>query len=128
MLKFKMIKFSEIEVIRVPQGYHNRWGEWIEPTPTTVIRNIKVQPLKPSQLAIVPESFRSRKLLQIFCNNGDLRELKQGVGGWDADRFNWQGDQYEIIRGSNYFDSILDHYEAIAARVELTPNNREITI
>lgn len=126
MLKFSMIKFTKVELQRFEQGYYDKNGFWIVGKNKPIIRHLKVQPLKPSTLAIVPESFRSRKLLKVFCNDGDLRELKQGATGWDADRFYWEGDQYEIVRGSNYFDSVLDHYEAIAARVELTPNNKEI--
>lgn len=127
MLKFNMIKFSPITILRRGKGKYNEYGEWEDNiNPEKLERNIKVQPLKPSRLVLVPESMRSRKLLSLYCNNGDLKEPTQGTNGNVGDRFYWKDEQYEVIRVGEYFDSCIDHFEAIAARVESTPNNKEV--
>lgn len=80
-----------------------------------------VQPvLKSSDTIMLPEADRSKACLKVYTQGSALRGLKEGVGGYSADRFMWQGDLYEVMKVINYAMGILNHYKAICMRVELT--------
>lgn len=80
-----------------------------------------VQPvLKASDTILLPEADRSKACLKLYSKGDEIRELKEGPNGHDADRFFWQGDLYEVMKVINYAMGILNHYKAICMRVELT--------
>lgn len=88
---------------------------------TTVQVVCNVQPvLKSSDTIMLPEADRSKACLKVYTQGAALRGLKEGVGGYSADRFMWQGDLYEVMKVINYAMGILNHYKAICMRVELT--------
>lgn len=80
-----------------------------------------VQPvLKSTDTYLLPEGDRSRATLKIYTKGAPIRQRKEGVDGWAADRFYWEGELYEVMKVINYRMGVLDHYKALCARVELT--------
>ncbi|AMR57305.1 hypothetical protein vB_PsyM_KIL3b_0058 [Pseudomonas phage vB_PsyM_KIL3b] len=80
-----------------------------------------VQPiLKSTDTSMLPEADRSKAAIKVYTNGAALRQRKEGVGGWAADRFYWQQELYEVLKVINYDIGILSHYKAICFRVELT--------
>lgn len=121
MLKPQFLLTNKIPVSieRRGQGYWN-FGEWVEGEPITIIREVNIQPLKPSEILQMPESDRTREWYKVFCAD-ELRTKQEGANGHGPDRFEWQGHTYEIMKVQNYAIGILDHHEAWAARVSVTP-------
>lgn len=122
MLKPQFLLTNKIPVSieRRGQGYWN-FGEWVEGEPITVIREVNIQPLKPSEILQMPEADRTREWYKVYCAE-DLRTLQEGVGGHAADEFVWQGYNYKIMKVSNWSMGILNHFKAYAARTPVSPN------
>lgn len=110
-----------LDVLRRTSGtiVNRRWVE--DPNPEIVPIVCNVQPiLKMSDTLLIPEADRSKACLKVYTKGCEMRALKEGVGGWAADRFIWQGDMYEVMKVINYQMGVLNHYKAICMRVELT--------
>lgn len=96
-------------------------GRYVEATPYTVEVKANVQPLvRMTDKLMLPEADRSKKALVIYSQT-PLRAMREGDGGWEADRFVWtDGDEYEIKSVTNYEMGVLNHFRAVAIRRELT--------
>lgn len=119
--KFRYIQFTPTTVYR-KDGTGGSYvdGVWQDSATTEVTLNLKVQPVKEVDMRMLPESERSSGMVKVFCQEGPLRALQQG--SWLADEFVWQGFRYQVVM-SNYWDTTrINHYEAIAKRLEVTPN------
>lgn len=80
-----------------------------------------VQPvLKSTDTYLLPEADRSRATLKVYTKGAPLRQRKEGIGGYAADRFYWKGDLYEVMKVIDYDMGVLNHYKALCMRVELT--------
>lgn len=122
MLKPQFLLTNKISVSIERRGQGSwSFGEWVEGDPITVIREVNIQPLKPSEILQMPEADRTREWYKVYCAE-DLRTMQEGVGGWDADEFTWQGYNYKIMKVSNWSMGILNHFKAYAARTPVTPN------
>lgn len=126
-LKFNLIKFTDVEITRRSAGSFVD-GDWVEGATETFTAGLKVQPVKPFELQQFPESDRSREWLKVYCNTHNLRSQIEGVGGFDADEFQWdsiiEGTLYtfKIMKTYRFKDSCIDHWKGWAARESLTPN------
>ena len=96
-------------------------GVWQEATTSDVVIQANIQPVKDEELMLFPESERSKEWYKIYSTS-EIKTTKEGVGGWDADRFQWKGDWYRVMKVRVYQMGILDHYRAMAAREPRTPN------
>lgn len=103
----------------------NTWvdGEVIEGATTEVPIMVNIQPLKEYELMQFPESERTRVWYKFYTADY-VRTEKEGIGGWDADEFVWNGDRYKIMKVQDWLSGmgILEHCRAYAARISLTPN------
>lgn len=96
-------------------------GRTVVGTPTVVQVVANVQPvLKSTDTYLLPEADRSKAVLKVYTKGASLRQLKEGDGGWAADRFTWGGDLYEVMKVIDYGMGVLNHYKALCSRVELT--------
>ena len=124
-LNYRLIKFSTITVYRKAQGSYVS-GKWVEGAETTFTITAKVQPLKNTEIMILPESLRNRSWIKLYIQEADgqstpaLRCAQQGTNGWGPDYLMWQGFKYEVMKDLNYNDSTLDHTKVLAARVEVS--------
>ena len=120
MLKpqFLLTKKIPLTIIRSTQGSYVN-GEWVEGTQTQVPLEVNIHPFKDQDLLLLPEADRSREWYKIYCAN-EIRMDKQGTSGWSADEFVYEGDRYKVMKVKHYSMSILDHYRATAARLEIS--------
>ena len=104
-------------------------GKWVGGGYDPIEREVNIQPLRYHQVMMLPESERSKQWYTLFSAE-DLRAsqepglLEDGTPteGWKADRFMWKGHLYEIMKVRDFSMGVLDHYEAQAARIPITPN------
>ena len=116
--KFLLTKKIPLTIIRSTQGSYVN-GEWVEGTETQVPLEVNIQPFRDEDLLLLPEADRSREWYKIYCAN-EIRMDKQGTSGWSADEFVYEGDRYKVMKVKHYSMSILDHYRATAARLEIS--------
>lgn len=122
MLKptFLLTKSITLTVYRKTQGSYVN-GDWVEGTEAEITRTVNIQPLKPNEILLLPESERTRQWWKVYSDE-DLRTDKEGAGGYSADEFIYQGERYKVMKVSNYEMGVLNHHKALATRIELTPN------
>lgn len=124
MLKpqFLLTNKIPITVFRRSQGEFIE-GDWVEGTTVEFPIEGDIQPVKPHELMMFPESERTRSWWKLYTAE-TLRTEKEGVGGWDADEFVWKGDRYKVMRVNDYTNGmhILEHTKNWCVRIELTPN------
>lgn len=122
MLKPQFLLTNKIPVLitRSELGRHED-GDWIPGTSTTFTAEVNIQPLKPYEVMILPESERTRSWWKVFSADV-LRTQKEGA--WDADTFVWKGDTYKIMKVDDWTGGmgILEHVRCTAVRESLTPN------
>lgn len=118
--QFSLVKKTPVTVLRETQGSFVD-GDWVEGTQTSVDILANVHPFTDYQVSMMPESDRSKSWIWLFTSSL-VRQKREGIGGYGADRFMWDGDLYEIMKTENYRMTVVDHFEARCARVELTPN------
>ena len=122
---FQLIKKKKIVITRRDSGSYVD-GKWTEGWKTTVDIEGHIQPLKYHETLKLPESSRSKKACKIYSKEL-LRGLKEGELGWDADRFEWQGDWYEVLQDQQWDvqTTMCDHFCIYAVRLEITPDEEE---
>lgn len=120
MLKpnFLLTKKKPLELIRSGQGMYVK-GRWVEGEPEIVNIQANIQPYTMSKLLQLPESDRTRDWYSVFSAE-EIRDKREGDSGWDADKFEKDGNTYIVHRVRKFSMGILDHYEAQAVRVERT--------
>lgn len=96
-------------------------GVWQDAATSNVTIQANIQPVKDEELMLFPESERSKEWCKIYSVS-EIKATKEGTGGWDADRFQWNGDWYRVMKVRRYQMGTLDHYRAMAAREPRTPN------
>ena len=116
--QFLLTKKIPLTLIRSAAGSYVD-GEWVEGTETNVPIEVNIQPLKEAELMLLPEADRGKQWWKVYSAS-EIRMDKQGASGWAADEFVYQGDRYRVMKVENYQMSILDHYRALAARMELS--------
>lgn len=126
-LNYRLIKFYDLVVSRQAQGTYVE-GDWVEGSTTTFTVKAKVQPLRDTQLMLMPESDRNMSWVVVYVQEiqsltiSALRSAQQGAGGWDADKFFWQGYWYQVMKDRNHVQTNIDHTRVMCARIEVTPN------
>lgn len=118
--QFSLVKKTPVTILRHAEGSYID-GEWVEGGEVSVVIQANVHPFSDYQVMMLPESDRTKSWLWLFTSDL-VRQKKEGVGGYGADRFMWDGDLYEIMKTENYRMTVVDHREAKCARIELTPN------
>ena len=124
MLKpnFLLTKKIPLTILRRAAGSYVA-GEWVEGTTINVPIEVNIQPIKPHELLQFPESERSKVWMRVYSDSL-LRTQKEGAGGHDADEFDWKGERFKVMKVNDWLggQGILEHVEAYAVRLELTPN------
>jgi hypothetical protein len=122
---FQLIKKKKIVITRRDSGSYVD-GKAVEGWKTTVEIEGHIQPLKYRETLMLPEASRSNKACKVYSKEL-LRGLKEGELGWAADRFEWQGDWYEVMKQQEWDvqTSMSDHFCAYAVRIEITPDEEE---
>ena len=117
--KFLLTKKIPLTIYRTSAQGSYVDGEWVAASTTEVIREVNIQPFKDEELLLLPEADRAREWYKLYCAE-DLIADKPGASGTIADEFVWGGDRYKVMKVKAYGMSILDHYKAHAARLEVS--------
>lgn len=104
---------------REPDTYS--YGELVKGDELVIPIRCNIQQSTYSQTMFLPESERSKEYVTVYSGE-TLRPLKEGVGGWAADEFVWNGERYRVIKQVRYDMGVLDHTQTLAVRIERTPN------
>ncbi len=98
-------------------------GDWVEGGTTELLIEGNIQPAKPHEILIFPESERTRSWWKLYTD-ATLRTDKEGDDGWSADEFMWKGDRYKVMKVNDYTNGmgILEHTKNWCVRTERTPN------
>jgi hypothetical protein len=118
--QFSLVKKVPVAILRHSEGEFVD-GDWVEGAERQVIIQANIHPFSDYQVSILPESDRTRSWVWLFTSSL-IRQKKEGAQGYGADRFEWDGDLYEVMKVQNFRMGVRDHFEAKCARVELTPN------
>jgi hypothetical protein len=116
---FLLTRKKPVTIYRYGQGSYIN-GRYVMPEPEEVSIMANLQPAKWNEVQQMPESDRTNKWCKVFSKS-PMRTKKEGDDGYNADRFYWQDDLYEVRKTKCWDMGILDHYEVMAVRVELTP-------
>ena len=117
---FSLVRKTPVTILRHAQG---SWvdGDWVEGAEQEVIIQANVHPFSDYQVMMLPESDRTKSWMWLFTASL-VRQKKEGIGGYDADRFVWEGDLYEVRMVQTFSMGVRDHREAKCVRVEVTPD------
>lgn len=119
--KFLLTKKTPLTVYRTTaQGSYVN-GSWVAGSTVEVIREVNIQPFKDEELLLLPEADRSREWYKLYCAEDFIAD-KPGDSGTIADEFVWNGDRYKVMKVKRYQMQTLDHFRAMAARLETSAN------
>lgn len=117
---FLLTRKVEITVIR-PGAFTIVNGRKVVGEPSTHFVEGNIQPLKYSELMLMPESDRTKEWYKIFLQlDQDIRGAREGSDGWEADFIEWEGDTYKVMRHKLYKMGVLDHQECHVARTPIS--------
>lgn len=91
-------------------------GKPVPATPTDFPIKANIQSAGYTDLAMLPESDRTKDLLMIMSAS-EIRGQREG--SWEADEFFWDGDWWTVVRVRKYTMRVRDHYQAICARKQV---------
>ena len=116
--KFQKIVGTTFTLSRQGSGGAYVNGVWVPATTTSITRTLKIQPMKPSELAIFPEADRSRDWIKVYCNDGDLSEGDVNTST-KGDEFSYNGRNYRIMKIAEWpSDAVILHCKAFACRID----------
>ena len=121
--QFLLTKKIPLTIYRKEKGSYIR-GVWVDGPEVEVVVEVNIQPVKPSEVQMMPESDRTREWYKVY--SADLLRTKQeGNNGWDADQFVLDSvspnSRFQVMKVRHYSMGILDHWEAWCARINSTP-------
>lgn len=120
MSLFRLTRKIPVTIFRYPQGdYIN--GDWVVGPPTEVPIEANIQPMSYHETLQFLESERTKKWCNVWTESL-VRTNREGLTGWNADLFYWQGDLYEVRKVQSWSMGVLNHYHAQACRLEITPD------
>lgn len=122
MLKPQFLLTNKIPLtlLREGEGGYVR-GEWVKGQVVPVEVEVNIQPVRPHEIQMMPESDRTREWYKLYCAD-EIRTAQEGDNGHGADEFEWEGHRYKVMKVVSYKMGILNHFRAMAARVPNTPN------
>jgi len=119
--QFLLTKKLPFIIIRKTQGSRNEWGEAVPGIETEVVVEGNLQPMGSKEILQLPESERTKEWYKFYTSQ-EIRTLKEGFGGWQADEIIIDGSRFRFMKVKKYSMGILDHYRGDCARVPSTPN------
>lgn len=112
---FKLTHSTEVTILRKSKGGYDEDGVWQEGTSVNVPIEANVQPMKYTEIMMLPESDRTKEWISIWSVS-EIRSANEGEGGWDADEILWDGKTYKVMKSQRWQMGVLDHFSAKAAR------------
>lgn len=110
---FNLTRKVPLTISRYALGNYTT-GDYVKATPTTVIVEANIQPMRDREILQMPEADRTKIWVKVYSASL-IRSNKEGA--YDADRFEWQGDIFQVEKVQNYSMGVLDHYRATACKI-----------
>jgi len=93
-------------------------GKYVAGTTSVVTIKASVQPvMRSTNLSMLSEGDKALAALEIFSPD-EIRMVKEGDAAQEADKFQWNDEWYEVMKVVRWQMGIIDHFHAIAKRVE----------
>lgn len=109
----------KVPVIRRAGG---QWvkGVWQAGPEETILVSANIQPvLKSTDTLTLPEADRSKEAIKVYTTE-ELFQRLEGDSPKEGDLISWDGKLFEVRKVSGYRMGILNHWESIAVRKEIT--------
>lgn len=110
--RFNAVGKTKLTILRGSQGKYVN-GEWTSGDVEEINILANVQPASYKETMILAEADRTRETIKIFSCS-EIRGMREGTNGWDADTFVWNGDVYEIMKVKRYQMGVLDSWQCLA--------------
>lgn len=95
-------------------------GRYVKGSTVELTIEANVQPMpRGIDTRLRPHGDNTREAFMVFSNE-EIRQLREGNGGWEADTIVWEGKELEVMEVAKYAMGVLDHYEAYCFRKEVT--------
>lgn len=123
-----LVKQKEIEIYRYPDTdpEYDDYGELIPSKPYKLdVCGSYPQRTKWNQIKTLPENVQTRETIRLFTKE-KLRMMREGNGGWLADVVIHDDDEWEVVRCEPKLVGHLNHYDVIACRRQIAPDNKII--
>lgn len=115
---FHRVGKTPLTLLRGVQGEYVD-GRWVDGEDKQVCIMANIQPATAHETLLLSESDRTRYTIKVFSCS-EIRTMKEGTNGWDADTFEWQDDLFEVMKVKHWNMRVLDHYQALACLVPRT--------
>jgi hypothetical protein len=107
----------DLQINRYPVPTYVK-GSLVQGSPTTVVIKANVQPVtKSTGTQFLPEEARVKRAVMVWSAEEIKQKIEYGTIQ-QADRFIWEGEEYEVVRSIHYSMGVLDHWEALALVVD----------
>ncbi len=102
-----LLKFLPYTISRPSDGTWS-FGKYTQGTPTSHTIRASIQPVSGKELDQLPEGDRFKSHIEIYTENSI----------YVKDVITYKDEKFEVIRVSDYSDYCLEHYEALAIRID----------
>lgn len=119
--EFSLVKKIPLVLTRTVSPGRHQEGEWIPGEVAEVTIQANVQPFSDYQVMILPESDRTKNWVWVFSAS-NMFQKKEGAVAREGDKFQWNGEWYEVMKTQTFQMTVRDHTEAKCCRIELSPN------
>lgn len=102
-----------ITVTRYGTGSRDKW-EYVPGTTTTFTATASMQPVRDSELIVLPEKDRNRRVIKGYCDV-ELLTVRTSVNS-KADEITWDGDVFEVFESQKWVDVDLSFWKVLLVR------------
>lgn len=112
-----LLQKLRITLFRFESGEFNENGIWVPGTQELIPIRCTVQPATPEDLQSLPEGRRQSRAFRIFT-----RAFLRAVATKNPDQVQINGERYELLSVQIWQNNIINHYTAIAVRLDDQPS------
>lgn len=99
--------------LRMGAGYFDA-GSWVEGTLTPISFEASIQPLRPREMAMLPEGRKVSEAYRLYTSF-ELKTVDTGVAK-NPDRVTIRALEFEVISVEAWQNGLIPHYKAVVAR------------
>lgn len=106
---------KDVALKRVAQGSYNNKGLWVDGAETDMTIKASVQPATTEDLQSLPENRRTLGAYRLY-SSFEFQTLVEGQKNPDVVTI--KGQEYEIAQVDPWENGVINHYKAIAVRIQ----------
>lgn len=120
--RFILTNYRDLTIRRYSGEYV--FGEWQSNIEEEFTIQGNIQPMKPTEIMLMPESERTREWVKVYLARPDEtlinpRTAKEGEE-YMADRLIWENGEYEVMKEKHYRMAVLDSTVLYCARIPIS--------